>query len=124
MILRRPGPAAEHPLEAAELPDPRPAAGELLLRVGACAVCRTDLQIAEGDLVARRLPIVPGHQVVGRVEEVGAGVEGWRAGRPGRGDLAGRLRRHLPPLPGRPREPVRGGAASPAGTATAATPSS
>jgi propanol-preferring alcohol dehydrogenase len=52
----------------------------LLLRVSACGVCRTDLQIAEGDVPARRLPIVPGHQVVGVVEAVAAGVEGWQVG--------------------------------------------
>ena len=48
-----------------------------MIRVAACAVCRTDLQIVEGDLAAHRLPIVPGHQVVGRVEAVGEGVAGW-----------------------------------------------
>jgi len=80
MVLRRPAPADRGPLEAADLPDPRPADGEVVLRVSACAVCRTDLQLAEGDLPARRLPIVPGHQVVGRVAAVGAGVEDWRPG--------------------------------------------
>ena len=58
----------------------RPAAGMLLLRVAACGVCRTDLQLCEGDLAMHRPPIVPGHQIVGRVEAVGAGVAGWRAG--------------------------------------------
>jgi propanol-preferring alcohol dehydrogenase len=48
--------------------------------VAACGVCRTDLQLCEGDLAARRLPVVPGHQIVGRVEAVGAGVTGWRPG--------------------------------------------
>jgi len=52
----------------------------LLIRVTACAVCRTDLQLVEGDLEARRLPVVPGHQVVGQVEQVGAGVVDWAAG--------------------------------------------
>jgi alcohol dehydrogenase, propanol-preferring len=80
MVLRRPGPAAAAPLEAAELPDPDPGAGEILLAVSACAVCRTDLQLCEGDLAARRLPIVPGHQAVGRVAAVGRGVSGWREG--------------------------------------------
>ena len=52
--------------------DPRArAAGELLVRVAACAVCRTDLQLCEGDLEAHRLPVVPGHQIVGTVEELG-----------------------------------------------------
>jgi propanol-preferring alcohol dehydrogenase len=51
--------------------DPQPGPGELLVEVAACAVCRTDLQLVEGDLPARRLPIVPGHQVVGRVAALG-----------------------------------------------------
>lgn len=50
------------------------------MRVAACAVCRTDLQRCEGDLPARRLPIVPGHQGVGRVEAVGTNVDGWSVG--------------------------------------------
>lgn len=62
------------------MPEPEPGAGELLLRVSACAVCRTDLQLVEGDLPARRLPIIPGHQVVGRVESLGEGVTGWSVG--------------------------------------------
>jgi propanol-preferring alcohol dehydrogenase len=74
-VLRRPGPAADGPLDLVELPDPVPGPGEVLVRVAACAVCRTDLQLAEGDLAARRLPVVPGHQVVGRVEAVGEGVD-------------------------------------------------
>ena len=79
-LLRRPAPAREGPLAVESRPDPSPARGELVLRVSACAVCRTDLQLCEGDLEARRLPIVPGHQVVGTVEAVGAGVDGWRTG--------------------------------------------
>jgi propanol-preferring alcohol dehydrogenase len=63
-----------------DLPDPVAGPGEIVVRVTACGVCRTDLQIAEGDIPARRLPIVPGHQPVGRVEAVGAGVEGWTVG--------------------------------------------
>ena len=91
LVLERPGPlAAGEPLQLREVPDPRPGPGELLLRVGACAVCRTDLQLVEGDLAARRLPTIPGHQVVGRVEALGAGVDGWRVGeRAGVGWLAG-----------------------------------
>ncbi len=77
LILERPGPAADSPLVLVERPTPTPTAGELLVRVTACAVCRTDLQIAEGDLSARRLPIILGHQAVGRVEALGEDVEGW-----------------------------------------------
>jgi alcohol dehydrogenase, propanol-preferring len=74
MVLEAPRPAREGPLRPVERPDPAPGPGEVLVRVEACAVCRTDLQIAEGDLPARRLPIVPGHQVVGRVGALGQGV--------------------------------------------------
>jgi propanol-preferring alcohol dehydrogenase len=80
MVLERPAPAAAGPLRVAAREPEAPGPGMLLLRVAACGVCRTDLQICEGDLAARRLPIVPGHQIVGRVEAVGAGVGGWRVG--------------------------------------------
>jgi propanol-preferring alcohol dehydrogenase len=80
LVLDRPGPAASRPLRLASRSDPEPGPGELALRVAACGVCRTDLQIVEGDLAARRLPIVPGHQAVGRVDAVGAGVSGWSVG--------------------------------------------
>jgi propanol-preferring alcohol dehydrogenase len=80
MVLTRPAAAADGPLALDERPPPRPGAGEVVLIVEACAVCRTDLQIVEGDLAARRLPVVPGHQVVGRIGAVGAGVDGWREG--------------------------------------------
>jgi propanol-preferring alcohol dehydrogenase len=78
--LQRPGPVAEGPLRLTERDEPAPEPGELLLRVAACAVCRTDLQLVEGDLPARRLPIVPGHQAVGRVAAIGEGVTGWSIG--------------------------------------------
>jgi propanol-preferring alcohol dehydrogenase len=67
-------------LPLADLPVPVPADDELLLRIAACAVCRTDLQIVTGDLAPHRLPIVPGHQVVGRVEAMGARVTDWTVG--------------------------------------------
>lgn len=82
LVLDRPARIADRPLRLAEVPDPEPGPGELLLRVSACAVCRTDLQIATGDLPARRLPVVLGHQAVGVIEALGDGLEeaGWRVG--------------------------------------------
>lgn len=66
--------AAGQPLRLEERPDPTPAAGEVRLQVEACAVCRTDLHVVDGDLPLPRLPIVPGHEIVGRVDLVGEGV--------------------------------------------------
>jgi len=71
MLLRRHAPIADRPLETVELPTPEPAAGELLVRVSLCAVCRTDLHVIEGDLPTAKLPVVPGHQIVGTVERPG-----------------------------------------------------
>lgn len=72
MILRAPRPAAENPLEPADLPLPEPGPGEVRLRVSACGVCHTDLHLAEGELPLPRLPLVPGHQVVGTIDALGA----------------------------------------------------
>lgn len=63
-----------------ERADPEPGPGEVRVRVSACACCRTDLHVVEGDLELPRLPIVPGHQVVGRVDAVGGGCTRLRAG--------------------------------------------
>ncbi len=78
--LTEPRPAHDRPLRVADREPPQPQPGEIAIDVTACAVCRTDLQLVEGDLEARRLPIVPGHQVVGRVRALGDGVERWRIG--------------------------------------------
>ncbi len=78
--LSRPAPVASGPLEFVELPAPAPGPGEIAIEVAACGVCRTDLQLVEGDLPARHLPIVPGHQIVGTVNALGDGVERWRVG--------------------------------------------
>src|SRR2546425_11998686 len=59
------------PLKQVQLSDPKPAPGEILVRVEACAVCRTDLHVIDGELPQPKLPLVPGHEIVGRV--VGAG---------------------------------------------------
>ncbi|MFO1467356.1 MAG: zinc-dependent alcohol dehydrogenase family protein [Steroidobacteraceae bacterium] len=68
------------PLAWTELPDPVPGAGEILVRVLACGVCRTDLHVVDGELPNPRLPIVPGHEIVGRVESLGPGVTGLSIG--------------------------------------------
>jgi propanol-preferring alcohol dehydrogenase len=76
MRLTSQRPVEQAPLKLAELPVPAPAAGQVLLRVLACGVCHTDLHTVEGDIFPLRLPITPGHQVVGIVEAVGEGGEG------------------------------------------------
>jgi len=63
------------PLRQAELPVPRPGRGQLLIKVRACAVCRTDLHIVDGELNNPKLPLIPGHEIVGTVAENGVGVE-------------------------------------------------
>jgi propanol-preferring alcohol dehydrogenase len=79
-LLKTPAPIAQRPLRRDEAPDPVPRPGEILLDVAACGVCRTDLQLVEGDLEAHVLPVVPGHQIVGRVLSVGNGVTNWDVG--------------------------------------------
>ena len=73
--VRRPGPIRERPLELVEKTVPEPGPGEVLVKVSACGVCRTDLHIAEGDLPESRRGVVPGHEVVGRVAARGEGAE-------------------------------------------------
>jgi propanol-preferring alcohol dehydrogenase len=80
MQLERPAPIAASPLRLVERAVPDPGPGEVLLRVAACGICRTDLHVVEGELAPVRSPIVPGHQVVGRVERIGAGVSGHSVG--------------------------------------------
>lgn len=76
MVLER----QRESLRPAELPDPSAAAGQVLVSVAACGVCRTDLHIVDGELEKPKLPLVPGHQIVGRVVEVGEGVERFALG--------------------------------------------
>ena len=80
MVLERTAPIATAPLRAAARSVEDPPPGMVRLAVAACGVCRTDLQLCEGDVAPRRLPIVPGHQIVGRIEALGAGVTDWRVG--------------------------------------------
>ncbi len=68
------------PLVELELPDPEPGPGQVLLDVGACAVCRTDLHVYDGDLTEPSLPLILGHEIVGTVAGVGAGVERYTEG--------------------------------------------
>ena len=72
--------AAHRPLAARDIRPPRPAAGEVLIAVKACAVCRTDLHIVDGELNHPKLPLVPGHEIVGTVAEKGSGVDRFRIG--------------------------------------------
>ncbi|WP_208865704.1 zinc-binding alcohol dehydrogenase family protein [Streptomyces viridochromogenes] len=76
----RPGPVEEGALRLVEKPVPVPADDELLVRVRACGVCRTDLHVAEGDLPVRRVGVTPGHEVVGEVAGAGAAVRGFVPG--------------------------------------------
>jgi propanol-preferring alcohol dehydrogenase len=76
MVLERPRTA----LTLRERPVPTPVSGELLIAVGACGVCRTDLHVVDGDLTHPKLPIVPGHEIVGRVAAIGEGVAGFSVG--------------------------------------------
>ncbi len=74
-LLRTPRPIEDAPLVFEERPVPVPGHDEVRIRVGACGVCHTDLHIVEGDLPAHRAPVIPGHQIVGVVDQVGPGVD-------------------------------------------------
>jgi propanol-preferring alcohol dehydrogenase len=76
MVLER----QREPLRPAELPDPEPAAGQILISVSACGVCRTDLHIVDGDLTEPKLPLVLGHQIVGTVADAGEGAQRFAVG--------------------------------------------
>jgi len=80
LVLERPGRGTSHPLVVKDLASPEAGPGMLVVRIAACGVCRTDLQLCDGDLEAHLLPIVPGHQAVGTVESVGEGAFGFRPG--------------------------------------------
>lgn len=79
-VVARPGPVGQGPLLLTELPVPDPGPGEVLVRVRACGVCRTDLHVAEGDLPTHRSPVVPGHEVVGEVASLGPGTRRFAVG--------------------------------------------
>lgn len=76
MVLER----QRMPLRQVEIDVPQPGAGQILVEVAACGVCRTDLHVVDGDLVEPKLPLIPGHEIVGRVATIGAGVAGFAIG--------------------------------------------
>jgi propanol-preferring alcohol dehydrogenase len=76
MVLDKP----KHPLELCDVPKPKPGRGQLLVRVSTCAVCRTDLHVLDGELPDPKLPLILGHQIVGRVEEIGAETSNFAIG--------------------------------------------
>lgn len=79
-VVNEPGPARSGPLELVEREIPSPGPGWVRLRVSTCGVCRTDLHLAEGDLPPRHPRVVPGHEVVGRVDEIGQGARRFELG--------------------------------------------
>uniref|UniRef100_A0A7V6A1K4 alcohol dehydrogenase n=1 Tax=Desulfobacca acetoxidans TaxID=60893 RepID=A0A7V6A1K4_9BACT len=80
MLLEFPGPVANSPLKLVDLPPPVPGPGQIVIQVSHCAVCHTDLHTVEGELPLERLPVIPGHQVVGRVIDQGPGVLNFQPG--------------------------------------------
>jgi propanol-preferring alcohol dehydrogenase len=76
MVLKKIGTT----LEWTELADPQPGPGEIRVKVSACGVCRTDLHVVDGELPNPKIPIIPGHEIVGRIDLIGAGVEGLKIG--------------------------------------------
>lgn len=79
-LLRAPAPVETNPLQYVEVPTPEPAAGEILVRAAACGMCRTDLHVVEGELPPRRSPVIPGHQIVGVVENASPDATRFRSG--------------------------------------------
>ncbi|MBM3333575.1 zinc-dependent alcohol dehydrogenase family protein [Candidatus Sumerlaeota bacterium] len=80
MALHKPMPIEQCPLLLEDVPDPMPAAGGVRVKVEACGLCHTDLHTIEGEISAPRLPVIPGHQIVGRIESKGKTTERFRVG--------------------------------------------
>jgi propanol-preferring alcohol dehydrogenase len=80
MVLSDPTPIQESPLALSELPEPDPGPGQIRIRVRVCGVCHTDLHTVEGELTLPKLPVVPGHQIVGAVDALGQGVTRFQIG--------------------------------------------
>ena len=79
-LLNAPARIETNPLQFTDVPVPQPAKGEVLIRVRACGVCRTDLHVIEGELPPKKSPVIPGHQVVGIVEKLGEGSRRFALG--------------------------------------------
>jgi len=79
-VVQQPGPLSGRPMRLVERAEPEPATGEVLVAVDSCGVCRTDLHLAEGDLVPRSPSTVPGHEIVGRVQRRGSGADRFEVG--------------------------------------------
>ncbi len=79
-ILENPAPIETYPLRLTETEIPKPAADEVLVKISACGICRTDLHVCEGELAVRKENIIPGHQIVGRITEIGSEVEDFTTG--------------------------------------------
>ncbi len=92
MILHQPA----TPLALEEVPEPETIPGHLVIRIEACGVCRTDLHVVDGDLTSPKLPLIPGHEIVGRIVRIGSGVIGFalgmRVGVPWLGSTCGQCR--------------------------------
>lgn len=80
MVLNKSGKIEERPLRVMDIEPPVPRAGEIRVRVLCCGLCHTDLHIVEGELPQAKLPLIPGHQIVGRVEAIGEGATKWKLG--------------------------------------------
>jgi alcohol dehydrogenase, propanol-preferring len=79
-ILNRPAPIESRPLVLTDVPAPQPAADEVVVKVSACGICRTDLHVVEGDLEVKKSPVIPGHQIVGLVSALGSRVTQFKIG--------------------------------------------
>ena len=80
MLLENPRPIEENPLKMIEVPDPKPGAEDILIAISACGLCHTDLHVIEGELPPKKLPVIPGHQIVGVVEEAGEETSRFKVG--------------------------------------------
>src|ERR1041384_2596291 len=80
-LLPYQAPIESRPLDLVEIPKPVPKAGEILIKVSACGVCRTDLHVTEGDLKSCLIPVIPGHQIVGTIDNVGSSETNLSPGR-------------------------------------------